>query len=271
MSNLVLHTLCKEVKEIYKKKEYKWNDDIITNKDIEILKKESSEESPFDKLHLKKNIYDNFVKGNKTVQSIVKKTKNFRIVILSENIHEFYPWKTWARIFQWFGMSHATIYIYSSKQQRILPNEDIAIGPEYVNGGYTYPCKSDCVVIYRYEEITRVLIHELLHAACTDDFSKPVEQREALTETWAELFLVALLSKGDIFLANKLWLQQDHHIQDLNNTLLNFYKNHEYASRYTIMRTPVLDNLGIQLDTNYTSKHIKSSRFTSVELDNYLE
>jgi hypothetical protein len=275
MSNLVIDTLCKEIKEIYNKKASVWKNDILTDKDKNILQNEAYEVSKFDKLNLKKEIYDKFLNGS--VQPIVKKMKNARIVILTENIHLFFPWHTWGRLFQWMGKPKDSnewqIYLYASQIKRILPKEG-DVGPEHLNGGYTYPCKSDCVVIYRYEEATRVMIHELLHAACTDDFSKSVEFREASTELWAELFLVTLLSKGNIDLANKLWLKQDNYIQDLNATLYNFYNvktYKDYGARYTILRISILESLRINLDSTYNPKRIHISRFTSPELDNYLE
>ena len=101
-----------------------------------------------------------------------------------------------------------------------------------------------------------------------------VEVREAATETWAEFILVAILSKGNLQETKKLWLLQDHHIQDLNYTLYNFYNVktiNDYASRYTILREKVLESFGFTLDSNYRPKRIKSSRFTSKDLDRYLE
>ena len=53
MSNLLLDTLCKEVKKIYKNKAPKWDDNVLTEKDKQILEKEANEVSPFDKLNLK--------------------------------------------------------------------------------------------------------------------------------------------------------------------------------------------------------------------------
>ena len=274
--NLLLDMLCSNVKEIYKQKEYIWVNDILTEKDKEILEKEASEESPFDKLNLKKDMYNKFL--NKKATPIVKKTEHARIVILceSESIDEFYPWNTWGRMFQWLGMPKDSniwqIYIYASHVKRILPTQG-PIDASHLNGGYTYPCKADCIVVYRYEEATRVMIHELLHASCTDDFSKPVEQREASTELWAELFLVALLSKGNQKLAEKLWRIQDHYIQDLNSTVYNYHhtkKPEDYGARYTILRTPVLYDLGFSHDKKYTPKKISISRFTSPDLDKYL-
>ena len=165
------------------------------------------------------------------------------------------------------------IYLYANPTKRILPPHG-SIGPEHLNGGYTYPCNNDSIVIYRYEEATRVLIHELLHSACTDDHSKHVVDKEAATESWAELFLVALLSEGDKKKADKLWKIQDHFIQDVNYTVRTFHNvntEHDYGSRYTTMREDVLSSFGIVLDPKYSAKRSPISRFTSPELDRFMK
>ena len=243
---------------------------MLSEQDKQILEKESHSDSKFDTLQLRKNLHNSF--KNNQAHTIVKKTENARVVILESNKNHTYPWDLWGRIFQWFGKptsgSSWQIYLYASDTPRTLPSSG-SIGPDHLNGGYTYPCRSDCIVIYHYEEATRVLIHELLHASCTDTHTNPVEIKEAATETWAELFLVGLLGNGDLKKTEKLWKIQDHHIQDLNYTVRTFHQvltSNEYGARYTILREPVLRSLGILLDTKYKPKRISSSRFTSNEL-----
>jgi len=270
----ILKELCSALRETYRKPLENWVDSEVSQKDIGIFEKESADESPFDKLNLKKQMYEMYTNGKATIVS--KKISNARVCILTENKNEFYPWKTWNRLFQWMGnpkdSSLWQIYIYSSKTQRILPEEG-PIGPEHLNGGYTYPCKSDCVVVYRYEEATRVLVHELLHASCTDNMNNSVEIREAATEMWAEFFLVTLLAKGVLAKAIELWNIQDHYIQDLNYTVRTFHSvnsSQDYGARYTTLREDILKRFKIYLDRNYTPKRIKTSRFTSPLLDKYL-
>jgi len=269
----VLEVLTEEVKKLYQEPVHPWTDGTVTNKDREILQKEANQESPFDKLNLKRNLYNSLNEGNAHI--IVKETSLARIVILTNTPDEIYPYETWSRVFQWFGKPKDKIwqvYLYSSDVKRILP-ENGPIGPEHLNGGYTYPCNPDCIVIYRYEEATRVLIHELLHAACTDAHDKSVETKEAATEAWAELFLVSLLSKGVTKTTYQLWNIQDHYIQDLNYTVRTFHnvnRLEDYGARYTTLREEVFKQFGIKLDLQYKAKKIKSSRFTSPELDKYL-
>jgi len=266
MIHLLLKTLTEQVRNLNKTPTQVWIDDVLIEQDRNILEKESYSDSKFDTLQLRKKLFDSFKQNQ--AQTVVKKTNNARIVILEENKNHTYPWELWGRIFQWFGKptsgSHWQIYLYASDTARTLPSSG-PIGPDNLNGGYTYPCKSDCIVIYRYEEATRVLIHELLHASCTDNHTNPVEVKEAATEVWAELLLVALLGDGDILKTENLWKVQDHHIQDLNYTVSTFYNN-DYGARYTTMRIPVLNSLGMLLDIKYKPKRITSSRFTSEKL-----
>jgi hypothetical protein len=270
MSNIVLKTLCAEIEKI---KPLYWKDTSVTQHDLNILRSEALKESPFDPLELKKRMFESYEKG--TAKIIVKSCQCAKVVILQDNETQTFPWSTWSRIFQWFGKQNNTpwcVYIYASPQNRTLP-ESGPIGAAELNGGYTYPCKSDCIVIYRYEECTRVLIHELLHASCTDNFNSSVEKREAATEAWAELFLVAVLAKGDFKKALELWKIQEHYIQDLNYTLStyhNVYSETDYGARYTIMRDDVFKQFNI-IYNRYTPKRIHISRFTSPKLDIYLE
>ena len=269
MESIVLKTLCNEIKKIRPKR---WTNTSLTPHDIKVLRSEANTESPFDPLGLKKKMFEAYESGSAKV--IVKQCDCAKVVILQDNDSQTFPWNTWSHIFQWFGKQNNMpwcVYIYASPVNRVLP-ESGPIGPAEVNGGYTYPCKSDCVIIYRYEECTRVLVHELLHAACTDDFSKSVELREASTEAWAELFLVAILAKGDYAKALELWNIQDHYIQDLNYTVSTFHNvasEKDYAARYTTMRSDVFKQFSVPL-SEYTPKRINISRFTAVELDTYL-
>jgi hypothetical protein len=250
-----------------------WHDDVLTEEDKAILEKEANSDPTFDKLQLRKKLNDEFINGQAV--TIVKKTNNARIVILTSDTQQTYPWDLWAKIFEWFGQPTSgdvwQVYLYASGSKRILPSQGVPVGPEHLNGGYTYPCKSDCIVIYRYEEATRVLIHELLHAACTDNHTNHITLKEAATEAWAELILVALLSKGSKKKAYELWNIQDHYIQDLNYTVKNFHNVNtfeDYGARYTTMREKVFNDLGIMLDKNYRPKRITISRFTSPQLHN---
>lgn len=178
------------------------------------------------------------------------------------------PWEEWSQIVQWFGPAIRgekwRIFWFPAHIQRILPEKGHEVGPENINGGYCYPCNPHIIVVYRYEEASRVLIHELLHAACTDppDASLPI--KEATTETWAELLLVALCSKGQRRSAERLWKLQSQWIANQNHTLEIYHHVktiEDYAWRYTVGRKEILDSLRISLPAGKLQTHM-SSRLT---------
>jgi hypothetical protein len=113
-------------------------------------------------------------------------------------------------------------------------------------------------------------MHEVLHAACTDPQGASLEIKEATTETWAELFLVALCSKGDAANAKKLWSIQSQWIADQNAKLKTVYhvrSPRDYAWRYTVGREQVLSDLKVRLPSPHPFK-TASSRLTSPLLEN---
>jgi len=126
------------------------------------------------------------------------------------------------------------------------------------------------IVIYREEEVERVLIHELLHASCTDDMNKSQEETEVLTETWAELFLVSILANGSKKKAHQLWKIQAQWIANQEAALMQMGVTcpKSFAGRYTVGRRQVLEGLGIQLPSASSSLEERSIslRFTSPEL-----
>jgi len=177
------------------------------------------------------------------------------------------PWDLWGRIVQWFGVSEQglpwRIFWFPATIPRMLPLRGNPVGPEHINGGYCYPCNPNVIVVYRLEEATRVLIHELLHAACTDP-NASLQMKEATTETWAELFLVAVCSKGEEQAAKHLWELQGSWIANQNALLRKHYHvqtPNDYAWRYTVGKEQVFKNLHIPLPLGKPSSN-RSSRLT---------
>lgn len=194
---------------------------------------------------------------------IQKKDQNVRI-----------PLNTWGRILQAFGGYFRVVW-FAADVPRILPSRGETVGAQHINGGYTYPCDNTAIVIYREEEATRVLIHELIHGSCLDHQGATVEEKEANTETWAELFLVAILSKGDLKKADTLWKLQSQWIADQNSELKTYYHVRtmvDYAYRYTVAREKELVLKGIQLPpVSKKRKQFRSARFTTDAFDELLE
>jgi len=210
------------------------------------------------------------------------------------------PWDLWGRIFQWLGPAPSVLgrqgpapsvlgrqgpvpsvlgrqgppptgqrwrlFWFPAPNKRVMPTEG-EVGPAHLNGGYTFPCKSDCIVVYRHEEATRVLLHEILHAACLDP-PADLPLKEATTETWAELYLVALCSGGSLKKAAELWAIQSQWISNQNSKLKIHYSiegPEHYAWRYTVGRELILRSLKIELPEPKASRS-RSLRLTSPDL-----
>jgi hypothetical protein len=181
------------------------------------------------------------------------------------------PLEFWGRVLQWFGKGKGKwrVIWFASEAVRCFPDAGKEMGPEHVNGGYTTACSTEGIFIYRKEEASRVLIHELMHAACLDERGWSIPDREAMVETWAELILVALLSKGDVKKAEAMWKKQSQWVADSNALALT--KNgvedaSDYAWRYLVGRHGMYARLGVEIPAASTHKS-KSSRFTHPDLE----
>lgn len=250
--------------------EVEWIDDNANADEIAYFKKDALDGSKFDTLQLRKNMWIALEKGE--AELICRSCYFARVFIihLKGKVPEI-PWKLWGRIFQAVGQKGQRVFFYASPVKRVFPAIGEAAGPEHVNGGYTYRCTTDGVIIYREEEATRVLVHELLHASCTDNIDLAVEALEAETETYAELFLVAQLSKGSLRVAERLWKIQEAWIVEQNLKLIYYHGVRgpsDYTYRYTLGRDAVLRRLGINIVYGKKKpKHGGSMRLTSPVLE----
>jgi hypothetical protein len=196
MLPLVLQEIVDTVKKQYEMMpSVPWKNAKPTAEDLSILEREALTENPFDKVNFRKEMWLALQNGN---AELLCRTCAYGkvLVICMKGADLEISWAMWGRILQGFGVTDARICWYASPKKRLLPAEGYPVGPEHVNGGYTMPCDVTAVVIYRLEEATRVLIHEMLHATCTDHNHDITEIKEAKTETWAELFLIGYASKG---------------------------------------------------------------------------
>jgi len=236
---------------LIQRKSFPWVDDQPTKDDLDHIFNQKSDE--FDRLNLKDTMLTDLQAGK---ANFVTKSGPFAKVLAVVYPDTVIPWKLFGEIFAAFGPpegkgvpkpSWRVVWFAHPKLREIGPGEEP--GPEHVNGGYTYPCNNDTIVIYREEEVCRVLVHELLHASCTDDTSLDVIDQEAATETWAELFLIAIQAKTPRA-ASILWAKQAKWIADqehLLRTRHNVNDRTSYAWRYTVARRKVLEGLGISL------------------------
>ncbi len=234
------------------------------------MRAEALKESPFDPMGLKRANWNSYMK--KTTQMVCMDCGLGRVIgILSKG--RTIPIELWGRVFQWFGPPQGKskkwlIYWFGAEVPRAFPGVGQPLGPAHLNGGYTMPCSASGIFIYRFEEATRVLIHELMHAACLDPPTPSIPWREATIETWAELILVALLSKGEKTAAKRLWGLQSQWVTDTNR---RSHEKHgvrgdgDYGWRYMNGRAAIYTRLGCQMPP--PSGHVPaSSRFTHPEL-----
>ena len=126
-------------------------------------------------------------------------------------------------------------------------------------------------MIYRKEEALRVLIHELLHATCTDNTGDHLPVMEAKTEAWAEVIYCCVLAHGNLEKALRLWNLQSAWIVAQTKKLIhshNVNESSDYAWRYTVGKAEYLKSWGllgkkeertIPLTTSLTSPRLGSA------------
>lgn len=234
-----------------------------------MLAQEVGQSSPFDPLQLRKGVWDSIQERRAFLKC--KACPLAKILwVQPKGSHLAPPWELWGRLFQWLGAPEKggvwRIFWLPSEVPRLYPvSAQEPLGPAHLNGGYCYPCRSDTVVVYRKEEATRVLVHELLHGSCLDPYEEAVPMREACIETWAEVFLVALCSQGDASAASKLWKEQSQWVANQNAFVQNRFGvrgPQDYAWRYTVGREHYFDCLHMALPPP-NKPSLTSSRMTS--------
>lgn len=225
----------------------------------------------FDRLGLKAGVWSAVERGEARVLCRELGTGLARVLAFLPHGVAEPNWDLWARIFQWFGPAAGggpwRVTWYAAPTPRRFPAVGQDLGPEHVNGGYTRPCTTEGIYIYRAEEATRVLVHELLHAACLDEEGWSIPEREAQIEVWAELFLVALLARGSVRAAGPLWVKQAHWVADVNWKAEQAHGARDisdYAWRYLKGREHMYARLGVAIPAArpVVARQIQSLRFT---------
>ena len=229
-----------------------WVNDQPTQDDLDHIMREGSSGSEFDSNNLRNQVLrDLQAKRAKLITKTCRLGKVLAVVYPEQEAR--IPWDILAKIFAAFGPSRSKPWRFvwfANKNTRTLPAPAEKPEAGHMNGGYTYPCDPSAVVVYREEEVARVLVHELLHAACTDAKDDMIELVEAKTETWAEIFLIAILSAGKPRLFAQLWKIQAQWIADQEYVLRNDHgvqSPTDYAWRYTLGRRFVLEGFGLEL------------------------
>lgn len=206
------------------------------------IQEECRKSSDFDTLRLRQQLLE---KANHNENVFYASCEYGSVIMITDNKISVMdvPWELWGRIFRLFYKTKPiTVYLLAHSSTRTFPSlTSHPIRPENINGGYTYPCRPDTIVIYRAEDATRVLIHELQHALCLDDHTQGVDEIEAKTEAWAELIYTALLSKGNKKEWERLWSRQLSWIQQQNAKIKQYMKfPQDFPWRYTLGKEQVI-------------------------------
>jgi hypothetical protein len=274
MLPLVLGELVKNSRNIWKLPPLAWQPCEATPEELTAAENEANLGKEFDKQGLKIGIWQAYKAG--TARLVCMRLGGLARVImfLIEGTKE--PnWELWARVFQWFGPSSDgkpwKVTWFPAKAVRKFPLLGQDLGPEHVNGGYTQICSTNGIYIYREEEATRVLIHEMVHATCLDERGEgwTIPLKEAMVEMWAELILIAIVSRGSLFHAKRFWVKQSHWIADTNHTAQQNHNENDasdYAWRYLSGRRFMYGMHGIALPPPRALQN-KSTRFTHPELE----
>jgi hypothetical protein len=289
IENFVIRETCAIVRRANASRRLKWGEftkDALDAEDWRNLEQEfgASRTSEFDPLRIRQTAWENFKRGS-GVECRVFCSEVARVVVFFPDLAAIgpgdIPLGLWSRILEAFGgggggggsspkKRSIRIYLVASAIPRRFPEDSTKIGPQNINGGYCYPCRESLAIyIFRAEDATRVLIHELLHAFCTDRFEVGLDLVEARTEAWAEMAWCCFLAGGSDELAKKYFSMQIAWILGQSRKIIDYIgaeaaASHEFPWRYTIGREPIVKRW-LQLGANLTvpAKTGKSLRLTS--------
>uniref|UniRef100_A0A6C0JZM6 Uncharacterized protein n=1 Tax=viral metagenome TaxID=1070528 RepID=A0A6C0JZM6_9ZZZZ len=221
----------------------RWITKPLSEAHLATLERECEAPSDFDEIFSKKHLWALFKAGR--IHPVVKQHPNGLGTVVAllpdpKQVDEI-PWDLWSIILQMFkrkdGLPYS-IFLCAHPARREFPAFGQPVTPLHINGGYTYPCDATCVFVFRAQEATRVLIHELFHSSCCDNTNLPLEEREAETEAWAELIWCALMARGDLKTFKSYVKKQASWIMTQNAALLqgrHMQPGHQgFPWRYTV-------------------------------------
>lgn len=225
----------------------------LTAKERAQLEKECTAASEFDPENTRLQLWKSWNAG--TYEAVYRRCPYGRVFAILDRgmTANDIPWELWGRILRLYdglrGNKAYCIYLFAIHRPRIFPRSaKTPITPLHINGGYTYPCQTDMILIYRAEDATRVLLHELQHAECLDHPEQGVDVVEAETEAWAELWYVALHSRGQHRRFCEGIRRQSAWMQSQNAAVRRWIgKGHAFPWRYTIGKEDVWRRWGILL------------------------
>ena len=264
-----IDTLLEKVQKEYSQKVPTFQVRPSSQKEIQYAMSIANEKDSFDELKLKQTMilwYQGDEAFFETCTSDIG-----TILVLRRRDTQWQPsWEVWLRAARILcPKKQIRILIFAHPRARMLPSKGTRIGPQHINGGYTTRCDSKSVVIYRAEEATRVLVHELFHASCSDPYHKDTPFIEADTEAWAEVVLCAMAARGDMTKWRRYFHQQVQWAVRQAATLRDWYgvqHPQDYAWRYGVGRVDVWRRLGLQVPSvPVRYKPVESLRLTHCE------
>jgi hypothetical protein len=249
--SILIDTLLDRIKREFLLHEPKWEEGTIEEYDLQFLNEECNKDSEFDPSNKRKKMFKEMMKGNKIV--VKSKCEYGQVLAVFESAEQLseLPWGLWARILRLFsekGKKPFKVFFLATESLRKFPHNSEPIISENINGGYTYRCNPETILIYRAEDATRVLIHELQHSCCLDKIENCVDLIEAETEAWAELLYIAILSRGQQSHFEDLLNKQSEWMVKQNSKVRKHMTNptsREFPWRYTIGKEEVWRRWGI--------------------------
>jgi len=259
---MILDTVLELMQTEWKRPVPKWTTLAhIPHADMEFLGSECLKTSEFDPLQTRKKLFQRLLAGKAPFE--VRRCKFGQVVAIYEQAEQKaeVPWDLWARILRCYykrGGKPFKVFFLANRRLRVFPSRG-AIEPTNINGGYTYACNHETIMIYRAEDATRVLLHELMHSCCLDDPEMDVDHVEAETEAWAELHHAAFLSKGNPAAFKRQIERQSAWMQTQNGMVKQFIKEPmDFPWRYTIGKEEVWQRWNI-LQPLFIIKEAQSS------------
>ena len=228
-----------------------------TQEDLGWIEKECQNKSDFDPKGFRMQMCDDWKSGKANLVCWV--SHNYKVLVISYGDDK--PTPSWSIVLQSFCPAQRVLWL-AHPETRQFPHHGEKPGPLSVNGGYTYACTNNSIVIYRKEEALRVLIHELLHATCTDNRDDHLPVMEAKTEAWAEVIYCCVLARGNLAKALRLWKLQSAWIVAQTKKLINNHSVNDasdYAWRYTVGKAEYLRQWGLIGEKEETTIPITTS------------
>jgi hypothetical protein len=241
----------------------------LSAQDKRDLETECNTTSEFDPTGSRKKMYMAFIQGKLPFE--IRECEYGRVIALYDNARQSVPWGLWGRILRTYASkgsaTRARVFFLASPSLREFPHKTSdPITPRHINGGYTYNGDNRSIMIYRAEDATRVLIHELQHASSLDHMECGVDQVEAETEAWAELLYMGFLSMGDQAMFEALvGIQSEWIVSQNKRVKKHIGQTHAFPWRYTVGKEEVWHRWGI-LKRTFSFRPTSTSPFYSLRL-----